>query len=204
MMIDRVTCVVLSLGLCAVLASCSSTGRGKREASQAQSSASAAPVDQEARLRAMIGEYIKISGQSGGEGHAKLIERKPYFYKEYSVFPEGPDSYSLEIQEKESKTAPYSAVVKIAKQRFSTKMVRKRDVAAADNNFLRDTGSETITFEFRNGRWWRAGSLFVAQKTEEHVNGEWVPAKEEVEQAVAAEEQDSSWWDRAWYNITGR
>lgn len=204
MTIDRITTLALSLGLCAIIASCSSTGGGKREEVQTDSSGPVASGDQEARLRGMVSEYIKISGQSGGEGHAKLIERKPYFYKEYSVYPEGPDAYTLEIQEKESQTAPYSAVVKIDKQRFATKMYRKRDDAVSDNNFLRDTGSETITFEFRNGRWWRAGSLFVAQKTEEYVNGEWVPAKEEVEQAVAAEEQDSSWWDRAWYSITGR
>ncbi len=205
MLNHRFSSVVFSLGLCAVLAaSCSSTGGDQKEAGQPESSAPVASGDQEVRLRAMVSDYIRSSGQPESGGHAKLVERKPYYFKEYSVYTGGPDAYTLEIQEKESKTAPYSAVVKIDKQRFATRMYRARDDAAADNNFLRDTGSETITFEFRNGRWWRAGSLFVAQKTEEHVNGEWVPAKEEVDQAVASEEQDSSWWDRAWYAVTGK
>ncbi len=100
---------------------------------------------------------------------------------------------------------PYRAQVKIEKKRFATKMHRKRDEALADSNYFRDTGAETLTFELRNGRWYRAGSIFVAESTEENVNGEWVPAQEEVERTVAAEEENSeNWWQRAWSSVTGR
>ena len=109
------------------------------------------------------------------------------------------------IQETESRTVPYRASVKVDKQRYATKLHRKREDAVADSNYARDTGKETLTFEMRNGRWYRAGSLFVAEKTEEYINGEWVPAKEEVERTVAAEdEQAGSWWQRAWESVTGR
>ena len=68
---------------------------------------------------------------------------------------------------------------------------------------INTTGEETLTFEYRNGRWVRIGSLFVAEKTEENVNGEWVPLQEEVERTVAAEE-DAGFVTRTWRNIMDR
>jgi hypothetical protein len=88
--------------------------------------------------------------------------------------------------------------------RYATRMHRKRDQAQADGNFLRDTGAQTISYELRNGKWWRAGSLFVAEKTEEYVSGEWVPVQEEVQRTVAAEEENANWFNRTWSAITGK
>ena len=162
-------------------------------------------ADREARLREAVDSYIQSTGKSSDDASGKLEHKKPYYFKEYYLYPNGSAQASIDIQETESRTVPYRASVKVDKQRFATKLHRKRDEAVADSNYARDTGAETLTFEMRNGRWYRAGSLFVAESTEEFVNGEWVPAKEEVERTVAAEEEQSdNWWRRAWSTMTGR
>lgn len=196
----------LAVAVVLVAASCGTFG-GHRE--EAAVSAPSAPVtgqdDREARLRESIDSYIQSSGQASNDATGKLQHKTPYYFKEYYIYPSGTAQASIDIQETESRTVPYRAEVKVDKQRFSTKLHRKRDEALADSNYVRDTGKETLTFEMRNGRWYRAGSLFVAEKSEEFVNGEWVPAKEEVERTVAAEEEQSvSWWQRAWESVTGR
>jgi len=83
---------------------------------------------------------------------------------------------------------------------------RKRGEAEQDANFLRDTGSETDTYELRNGKWVRVGSMFVATKSEENVNGEWLPVNETVKRTVAAEEQKArgGWFKRTWASVTGQ
>jgi len=130
------------------------------------------------------------------------VFRRPYFFKEYSVYPDGADEFDADIRETESRTAPVVANVTLEKQRFATRLHRKRAEAAADENFLRDTGVETMTFEWRGGQWKRVGTLFVAEKTEEYVNGEWVPPQEEIQRTVAEEERPG-WWGRTWGKITG-
>ncbi|NUM55422.1 MAG: hypothetical protein HUU46_17375 [Candidatus Hydrogenedentes bacterium] len=187
--------------------SCGTFGGGSSD--PAVAAAPSAPVsgeaDREARLREAVDSYIQSTGQASSDATGKLQHKKPYYFKEYYLYPSGSAQAGIDIQETESRTVPYRASVKVDKQRFSTKLHRKRDEAVADSNYARDTGKETLTFEMRNGRWYRAGSMFVAEKTEEYVNGEWVPAQEEVERTVAAEEESSeSWWRRAWSTMTGR
>lgn len=201
-----------SLGLALLLMvsvqSCGTFGGGGSDVDP-DAAAPSAPVqgdaDREARLREAVDAYIQATGQASSDASGKLQHKNPYYFKEYYLYPSGASAASVDIQETESRTVPYRATVKVDKQRFSTKMHRKRDEAVADSNYARDTGHETLTFEMRNGRWYRAGSIFVAAKTEENVNGEWVPAQEEVERTVAAEEESSeSWWKRAWSTVTGR
>ncbi|MDZ4861608.1 MAG: hypothetical protein SGI88_21755 [Candidatus Hydrogenedentes bacterium] len=201
--------IFVGLGLLLSAVSCGTFGRGGDE----QASVAAAPsaqvtddgADREARLREAVNNYIQSTGQASSEAGSKLVHMRPYFFKEYYLYPAGSAEAVIDMQETESRTVPYRAQVTIRKQRFATKMHRKREEATADSNYFRDTGAETQTFEMRNGRWYRAGSLFVAELTEENVNGEWVPAQEEVERTVAAEEEGSeSWWQRAWSTVTGR
>jgi NADH:ubiquinone oxidoreductase subunit len=110
------------------------------------------------------------------------------------------------LQETESKSVPYMADVTIAKQRFSTKLHRKRGEAEKDVNFLRDTGTETATYELRSGKWVRAGSIFVANKSEENVNGEWMAVDETVKRVVPEEEKKAKggWLKRTWSSFTGK
>lgn len=199
----RTLCLSVIVCLLLVAPSCSRFGGGGGgDPSEVMVSETVSKENLEAELRGLSREYIARAG--GEEGRGQVIKRKPYYYKEYAIYPSGGDDLTVDIQEKESRTVPYVAQVRVGKQRFATKLHRKRDEAAADSNFLRDTGTETITFELRNQRWVRAGSLFVAERTEELVNGEWVPAQEEVERTVAEEETDEGWFQRTWSNITGR
>lgn len=188
--------------------SCARFEKNKNESASSDSeklvSQAVSKDDLEAKLRDLVTDYVNAQGRQEGEARSQVIKRKPYYYKEYSVYPDGAESMKVDIQEKDSRTSPYSAEVTLSKQRFATRMHRKRDEAQADSNFLRDTGTETLTFELRGDRWWRVGSLFVADRTEENVNGEWVPAQEEVERTVAAEEKEGNWFNRAWSAISGR
>jgi len=159
----------------------------------------------EARLRNLLDRAIKETEQQADADRTKVIFRRPYYFKEYDEFPQGAAQADIKFRKTESRTAPLVADVKLEKIRYATRMHRRRDAAEQDNNFLRDTGTETITYELRTGRWVRVGSLYVAEKTEEKVNGEWVPAAEEVQRTVPSEEQAAdSWWRRAWDRITGQ
>jgi hypothetical protein len=196
-----VALVAVSMG-----GSCSRFGGEKSTPSAvaAPSEPVSSQTDYEAKLLDAVQSYVRSqAGDASGAG-SRLTRKTPYYFKEYSVYPDGADPLDVDVLESDLKTAPYRAQVKLNKQRFATKMHRKRDEAVADSNFLRDTGTETLSFELRGNRWHKVGSLFVAEKTEENVNGEWVPAQEEVERTVAAEEQQESWWTRAWSAISGR
>jgi hypothetical protein len=204
--VQRLAWLLLALTTIAAAAGCARFGGGG--ASEQPSGSPAAPAqpgttDLEAGLRDTVSDYI-TANSSRDSGSGQLVHKKPYFFKEYSDYPEGPSHFDIDIQETDSRTAPYRAKATMKKQRFATRLHRKRNEAVADANYLRDTGEETVTFELRNGRWWRRGSLFVAQQTEEYINGEWVPAQEEVERTVATEEPQESWWQRAWSMVTGR
>jgi hypothetical protein len=195
--------LAMYLSFAIVLPSCSRFGRSDSPSPpETTVSETVSKENLDAELRALASKRVNDVG--GEDGRGKVIKRKPYYYKEYAIYPDGSGDMQVDIREQDSRTVPYTAQVKLSKQRFATKLHRKRDEAVADSNFLRDTGTETLTFELRSQRWWRVGSLFVAERTEELVNGEWVPAKEEVERTVAEEEKDGNWFNRAWSNITGR
>lgn len=61
-----------------------------------------------------------------------------------------------------------------------------------------------MSYEYRNGRWTRLGSLFVADTSEEKVGGAWVPVTEEAERTVPAEEEKKGFFGRTLNFITGR
>lgn len=156
----------------------------------------------ERRLADLVRGEIASTMRNRESDANQVIRRRPYFYREYAVYPDGANHPGITIIEQESRTAPLIADVEVPKQRFSTKMHRRRDAAVADRNFFRDTGAETMTFEYRNNRWVRVGSLFVADRTEELVNGEWVPLRESVERAVS--DEDDGWFSRQWNRVRER
>jgi len=158
----------------------------------------------EAALRRVVGNRITSAPTTPGNHYGKLIRRKPYFYKEYVVYPEGADSFELLITETESRTAPYIANVKLRKLRFATRFHPKKEDARNDDSYLRDTGAETLTYEYRNGKWTLLGSFFRVEKTEENINDEWVPLEKEVLRTVVSEEERKGWFGRAWSRLSGR
>lgn len=159
--------------------------------------------DYEDALRESVERYVQAAHRNRDEKKAAVRRAKPYYFKEYSVYPENAENLDIEYKETESRTRPVIAEVTLDRVRYSTRLHRKREDARQDDNFFRDTGAETLTYELRNGRWRRVGSLFVANKTEEYVNGEWVPRREEVERVLEAEER-KGWFGRVWSTITGR
>ena len=194
----------------AVLVACSCShlvGRSTRGTQDADTDttvvAEATFADHEAKLRAVVCSAIEAASASS-EDKARIIARKPYFFKEYVVYPEGSDEFELILRETQSRTVPYIGEAAVPKQRFATELHRKKRDARADSTFLRGVGVETISYELRNGRWTRLGSLFVAEKIEENVNGEWVPVREAVEQAIVSEQEEEGWLRRAWSSVTGR
>ncbi len=160
-----------------------------------------ASEDHEADLRRIMKRQMEEAARAGeGDRHAP-IRRKPYFFKEYSRYTD-PSDISVVLQKTESKSRPYVADVTVAKERFSTRLHRKRGEALRDEAFIRDSGTESNTYELRNTRWVRVGGVFIAEKTEENINGEWVPLREEVRRTVAAEER-KGWFRRQWNKLTG-
>ncbi|MBN2308941.1 MAG: hypothetical protein JXR94_08230 [Candidatus Hydrogenedentes bacterium] len=159
----------------------------------------------EAKLRNVVRGHVEAAESSEGEGKARLVKRTPYYVKEYAVYPDGPDAIELAIREAESRTVPYLADVTLKKQRYSTDLHRKKADARADSVLFRGTGVELLTYELRDGKWVKLGSLFVADQVEEYVNGEWVPVQEAVDHLVAEEKaEEEGWLGRAWSSITGR
>lgn len=160
-------------------------------------------MDRVATLRNEVRKRIEINNRTLAESKQEVIHRAPYWYKEYAEFPKGSDTFEVETANTESRTAPMTAVVTLDKVRYSTRLHRERSEAVADDNFLRDTGVERVSFEYRNGRWILNGGTYVAERSEELIAGQWVPVQETLQRTVAAEEKPG-WFSRTWSTITGR
>lgn len=162
-------------------------------------------ADREAQLRSIVRKEVENANARDKERQQQVVWRAPYYFKEYVAYPDGPDAIEVLLQKTESRTTPYVADVKLRELRFATRYHRHRVDARDDTDFIRDTGSETMTFELRNGRWVRTGSLFVAEATEQMVDGQWVPVAAGLERAPVSEEPSVwGWPKRAWAKITGR
>lgn len=154
------------------------------------------------QLHALIKEHIQSNKSYSNAAQVPVIRRRPYYLKEYSVYLNGPEEFEISFRELESKTRPLMAEVTIEKLRFSTRMHRKSARAREDHEFVRDTGVEKLVYELHNGRWTRIGAIFDAKTTEEQVNGDWVPKREELER-VRPEDQQPGWFGRLWNRIRG-
>lgn len=130
-------------------------------------------IEYEDRLRSQVERDLNSARQRENASSAKVIFKKPFYYKEYAEYPSQSGEFTLDFTERESRTTPMAADAQFEKIRFATRLHRKRDEARTDTNFLKDTGAETVSYELRNGKWRRVASLYVADKTEEFVDGEW-------------------------------
>ena len=152
-----------------------------------------------------MAKRVASENASAADRKSKITYQQPYYYREYAVYPEDAGEIKVVLQETESRSAPYAADVSVPKQRYVTRFHRERAEAEKDGNFIRGTGSEMMTYELRNSRWARVGSIFVAEKTEESVGGEWVPVKEAVKAAVPGEEEKGDgWFKKIWSTLTGK
>ena len=158
----------------------------------------------EATLKQIVNQHIAAAPTTEDFSNAQLVRKKPYYFKEFGVYPDGADAFRVTLQKTESKSGPYVAEVRMKKVRYATRLKRDKTEADKDQGFLRSTGGETVTYEFRNGKWRRMGSMFVAEKTEESVSGEWLPLREEPKYLEPREkEEQRGWFRRTWYWLTG-
>lgn len=125
----------------------------------------------EKRLRRIVRSDFQEAERSQDDSSRKLIFRKPFYYKERVEYPLGPGSFRIAIHENESRTAPYSAEVTIRKVRYTTIRHKKKADAQEDTDFRRDTGMETVSYQYRAGKWKRIGSMFVAENEDGGTDG---------------------------------
>ena len=50
----------------------------------------------------------------------------------------------------------------------------------------------------------RVRSFFLAETTEEQVNGEWVPVQRVLQRTFETDEPEQGWFGRTWSRITGK
>ncbi len=160
--------------------------------------------DEESALREMVTNSVNRANAGHDASRSVLVRRNPYFYKQYVYYPDGISLMDVSTRETESRTAPKVADVRLRKQRYVTQLHRKKDEARADEDFLRDTGDEIITYELRNGKWRRVSSLFVAESVEHMVDGVWMPVEEVDRIDDADAEEDLGWFGRIWNSVVGR
>ena len=162
------------------------------------------PSAAEAALTDIVGEYVAEENRRAESTRGELVRARPYYYRAYAKYPDAP--ITPRLTETESRTAPYRADVTLPKIRFATRLHSERDRAFADAAFLRQIGEETLTYAYRNGRWTRLGSVFIADITEEEVDGEWRPARAKpapVQADTAPGEPRPGWFKRTWSRLFG-
>jgi hypothetical protein len=158
---------ILLVGLLmALLPACSMFRFGQGAPAPLPASIEVMGSDYEDRLRTLVDDSLTKLQRHDSAENARMTFRKPYFYREYVAYPDGVDDYSLDIRASESLTTPYTAQIRLKKQRYVTKFERKREVTHRDTVFYESTGHETLSYELRHGRWREVGTLYVAEETD--------------------------------------
>lgn len=128
---------------------------------------SATEAERTAQLRLVVDRVLKSDSQARSEETAELIFRRPYYYREYVNYPDGISDYDMSIVASDSRTTPYTANIKLNKERYTTRFENKKDTARSASNFYASRGYETRSYELRHGRWREVGTLFVAEETDD-------------------------------------
>ena len=190
-------CFVCVALLLVSLAGCSMfRGKTKRTRSTGESGIAVQvdTVEYPATLHAAVQRNLDAVAQRSVADRARVIRRKPYWYKTYSEYGDIPVAGDLDIQDSVSRTVPYRADVRVKKVRFATQLRQTRDAARLDTHFIRDTGEEIMSYEFRSGQWHRVGSLFVAEKSEEELDGEWIAVRRAEPRTLSEVEEQAGWF----------
>lgn len=184
--------------------------RGKSEIESAPTASGPAAreqvsgTSQEELLRQTVEEHVAQAVRIDSPEEAPVVKREPYFLKEYAAYPAGLSDMEVRIRETESRMAPKVADVTLAKQRYVTEMHRKKNAAREDSTFFRETGEETLTYEWRNNRWVQVASLFVVDVKEVRTNGEWQAVEPEIEEETFVTEPERGFFKRMFGGIFGR
>ncbi|MCA1902090.1 MAG: hypothetical protein LDL53_07705 [Candidatus Hydrogenedens sp.] len=186
----------------ALLASCSTIKRWrgdkpdistKNDVASSESIKTPTKEDYLSDLQEIIKNEIKSSSATNKN---QVYRKRPYFWKNYSVYSNSDAPFDIQLQETDSKSKPYIAKIVLEKTLYYTRLHKNHRDAEEDNNYIRSIGKETLTYELRNGRWTKIGSVFVPDKTEKKINNEWVPLREEEIQKEQPEEPKKGWLNR--------
>lgn len=185
---------VLCAAACVFAAGCASTG--SKSASDAVVTAAPTAEEYQAQLRELVEADLAQARAQQGVENTELLFKRPYYYREYVEYPGGVGVYSLDFTEKESRTTPMTAELEVEKIRYATRPQTSRENARGDENFLRSTGIDTISYELRSGEWRPVGSLFLASAMEENQDGTWVQVHEQRRLTGSLTEEPTSWWQK--------
>jgi hypothetical protein len=123
-------------------------------------------ADREAALRDLVASSLRAAERADSPSTSTLEFRRPYYFREYVAYPDGITGYELNTVASDSQTTPYTAQVKLKKNRHVTRFEKKKERVSSDGNFYASSGMETRTYELRHGRWREVGTLFVAEESD--------------------------------------
>lgn len=162
----RIACILLLGVLLAGFNGCSMFRFGSGAPDALPASIEVEGSNYEDKLHELIAESLASDQQADSPSSAAMKFRKPYYFREYVAYPDGIAEYTSEIRASESRTTPYSAQIRLNKNRYVTKFNKKQGTARNDDTFYESTGYETRAYELRNGRWREIGTLYVAETTD--------------------------------------
>lgn len=178
-------------------------GRAQTAVTERAEVVSLAPNEARRTLRGSVESYLGRVESGAAAAKSRVLRKKPYFLKEYDVYPaDAANIMVIEMQETESRTAPFRAEVTLPKTRYATRLHRTREAARKDEDFIRQAGRETLSFTMRSGRWRALGSAFVADRTEAASGGVW---RETTGAAgvAAGDAKKKGWFGRQWSRVFG-
>ena len=198
----RLALLTLMLVVAAQLAGCAALGRRSAPAGEPPAEAARAATPRNALQQQLAEEARAHLSQSAGQGpeDARLVRREPFYFRTCNVYPDGLSNLRIDMRETDSRIAPYAADVQLMCHRISTPMHRSRDAAREETTFLRDVGMKVLSYEHRNGRWVRTGSMHLVDRTDQWTGAGWVPVESKPVR-VAPGAESGSWFQRGWSGL---
>ena len=158
----RAAAGLLVLAMTAALSGCFGGGRGiVQDDPSAEAVSGASREEAETVLRGIVEKHLRAEAGRGSAAGPDMVRRRPYYFREYVEYPSGAGGMEIVLRDNDSRIRPLSGEVRVAKVRHSTRMHRSRGEAAEDANFFRDTGTEMLNYELRNGRCCRRAACCV-------------------------------------------
>lgn len=151
--------------------------------------------ERDAKLRELVDRSLRDAQRADTPESADLIFRRPYYYREYVNYPGGVEEYALETVASDSRITPYTAQVRLNKERFTTRFDKKKDRVRSNSSFYASRGHETRSYELRHGRWRETGTLFIAEETDDTLKKD-TPEFDEVLLGGDASKEKKGLWRR--------
>lgn len=96
-----------------------------------------------------------------------------YYYKYYEDFPEGAENIRVSVTPTETFNPAFKGEAKYQKIRYQTRYTTSESRASADDDFIRDEGTQNETHEFDGTKWNLTSSVFKVTKTSVYRQDRW-------------------------------